>query len=188
MDTHEHMKSLLYAVRSKNLPVPAPPSNKQEARELAKKDYLIVLGENEEIANQIIDVNIGEILKKHGDCLYDIHITDQQVYNKYPVFMRARLEIGDNEESMKKAYKVLQAIFSLIDKVVRLKISDQARNACEKNRKKSPSAQVKEAEEQNEQEYLDKLRKQKQEEADKVRKMTPDQRKKYEEKKKKQDL
>ena len=75
-DTHEHFKSLLYPIRSKNLPVPKPPTNKQEARELAKKDYLIVLGENEEVANQLIDVNIGELLKKHGDCLYELHITD----------------------------------------------------------------------------------------------------------------
>lgn len=51
MDVHEHFKSLLYPVRASNLPVPKPPANKKEAKELAKKDYLIVLGENEEIVN-----------------------------------------------------------------------------------------------------------------------------------------
>ena len=61
--------------------------------------------------------------------------------------MRARLEVGDSEESMAKALKVLQAIFSIIDKVVRLKLSDSARSACDKNRKKAPSAQAKEADE-----------------------------------------
>ena len=61
-DTHEHFKTLLYPVRTDNLPVPKPPTNKKEARELAKNDYLIVLGENEEVANQIIDKNIGEVL------------------------------------------------------------------------------------------------------------------------------
>ena len=62
METHEHFKTLLLPIRANNLPVPKPPANKKEARELAKKDYLIVLGENEEIVNQLIDKNVGEIL------------------------------------------------------------------------------------------------------------------------------
>ena len=62
MDNHEHFKSLLYPVRSANLPVPKPPANKKEAKELSKKDHLIVLGENEEIANQLIDSAIGDVL------------------------------------------------------------------------------------------------------------------------------
>ena len=76
MDNHEHFKSLLYPVRSANLPVPKPPANKKEAKELSKKDHLIVLGENEEIANQLIDTAIGDVLMKHGSCLYELHITD----------------------------------------------------------------------------------------------------------------
>jgi len=188
MDTHEHFKSLLYPVRATNLPVPKPPANKKEAKELSKKDHLIVLGENEEIANQLIDSAIGDVLQKHGSCLYELHITDQQVYNKYPVFMRARIEIGSTEESMAKALKVLQVVMQMIDKVVRLRLSDSAKSKCEKNRKKTPTAQAKQVDEQKEQDLEEKLRKQAQEEKDKVRKMTPDQRKKYEEKKKKHDM
>ena len=97
-------------MRANNLPVPKPPANKKEAREMAKKDYLIVLGENEEITNQLIDSQIGDVLQKYGSCLYELHITDQQVYNKYPVFMRARIEIGSTEESMSQALKVLQVV------------------------------------------------------------------------------
>ena len=62
METHEHFKTLLLPIRANNLPVPKPPANKKEAKELAKKDYLIVLGENEEIVNQLIDKNVGETL------------------------------------------------------------------------------------------------------------------------------
>lgn len=62
MELHEHFKSLLYPVRAKNLPVPKPPTNKKEAREQSKLDYLIVLGENEEVANQLIDSSVGNIL------------------------------------------------------------------------------------------------------------------------------
>jgi hypothetical protein len=76
-DMHEHFKQLLFPVRATNLPVPKPPANKKEAREQAKRDYLIVLGENEEIANQLIDKNCGEILQKYGDCLQELHVTDQ---------------------------------------------------------------------------------------------------------------
>lgn len=50
-EIHEHFKTMLFPVRTNNLPVPKPPANKKEAREQAKKDYLIVLGENEEVAN-----------------------------------------------------------------------------------------------------------------------------------------
>ena len=41
-----------------------------------KRDHLIVLGENEEVTNQLIDRAIGDILQKHGDCLQELHITD----------------------------------------------------------------------------------------------------------------
>lgn len=62
-DLHEHFKTLLFPVRANNLPVPKPPANKKEAREIAKKDYLIVLGENDEVANQLIDKQIGDLLQ-----------------------------------------------------------------------------------------------------------------------------
>ena len=48
-------RQVCYAFRATHLPVPKPPANKKEAKELSKKDHLIVLGENEEITNQLID-------------------------------------------------------------------------------------------------------------------------------------
>ena len=148
MDQHEHFKTLLYPVRASNLPVPKPPANKKEAREQSKVDHLIALGENEEVANQLIDKSVGDLLQKYGSCLEELHVTDQQVYNKYDVFMRAKIEIGSTEESIANALKVLQVVFSIIDKVVRVKLSDQARAKCEKNRKKMPSTKAKEDTEQ----------------------------------------
>lgn len=139
-----------------------------------KRDHLIVLGENEEVTNQLIDRAIGDILQKHGDCLQELHITDQQVYNKYPVFMRAKIEIGDNEQSMGDALKVLQAVFTIIDKIIRLKLSDSVRAKCEKNRKKTPSAKAKEEESQNDEAQIEKLRKEALAEKERVKKMTPE--------------
>jgi hypothetical protein len=40
------------------------------------------MAEAEEIGNQVIDKNIGEILSNYGEALIDLHITDQKVYNK----------------------------------------------------------------------------------------------------------
>lgn len=115
-------------------------------------------------------------------------MTDQQVYNKYPVFMRAKIEIGSTEESMTQALKVLQVVFTIIDKVVRLKLSDAARTKCERNRKKTPNAKAKEQNDAQEEAQLEKLRKEREDEKERVKKMTPEQRKKYEEKKQKQEL
>jgi hypothetical protein len=90
--------------------------------------------------------------------------------------MRAKLVIGDTDESIEKALKVLQVIFTIIDKVVRIKLSDQARAKCEKNRKKTPSAKTKEIDERKEEEQLEKLRKEALLEKEKLKKMTPEQR------------
>lgn len=102
--------------------------------------------------------------------------------------MRAKIVIGDNEESIKNALKVLQVIFSMIDKVVRIKLSDSARAKCDKNRKKMPNTKAKEDNDQVEQEKEEKLRKEMMEEKERVRKMTPEQRKKWEAKKNKADI
>lgn len=102
--------------------------------------------------------------------------------------MRAKIEVGCTPESMQKALKVLQVIFSMIDKVVRLRLSDAARAKCEKNRKKTPSAKAKVQTDVQEQAMLEKLRKEAEDEKAKLKNMTPEQRKKFEEKKRKADM
>jgi len=49
---------------------------------------------------------------------------------------------------------------SMIDKVVRLRLSDSAKSKCVKNRKSTPKAQAKIVDEQKEQDHEEKLRKQ----------------------------
>ena len=60
---------------------------------------------------------------------------------------------------MNKAIKVLQVIMQMIDKVVRLQVSDSVRAKCEKNRKKTPSAQAKQVDQQKQEDLDEKLRK-----------------------------
>ena len=116
---HEHLKNFVMQVKADNLPVPTVPSNKKDLKKYRQSDHLIVLAESEEAANGIIDSKVGEILQNNGDVLLDVHITDQEVYNKYGMFLRARIVIGD-EETNEKALKVLEAIFKMCDRVTRL--------------------------------------------------------------------
>ena len=188
MDYYEHFKQLLCQVKADNLPVPKAPTSKKEAREYQKKDHLVVLAESEEVTNQILDRAVGELLRAHGHALQELHITDHQIYNKYPVFLRARIDIGESDASMDSALAVLRALLMIVDRVVRLRVSDANRAKSEKNRKKNPSQKAKEAEERDEQEEMDKLRRKANEEREKLRKMTPEQQRKYEEKKRQQEL
>jgi len=116
---HEHLSKFVVQVKADNLPVPAVPSNKKDLKKYKQSDHLIVLAESEEAANSIVDSKIGEILQENGEMLLDVHITDQEVYNKYGMFMRARILIGDKEAN-EKSVKVLQAIFKMCDRVTKL--------------------------------------------------------------------
>ena len=118
------------------MPVPKPPTNKKEAKEFQRSDHLVVLAESEEAANSIVDKSIGDVLRLYGDCLLECHITDQQVYNKYPCFLRTKILIGESEKEQEDALKVLKAIFQMLDKVVRLKLNDSNRTKAERVRKK----------------------------------------------------
>ena len=116
---HEHLSNFVVQVKADNLPVPVVPSSKKELKKYKQSDHLIVLAESEEAANSIIDSKIGEILQHNGEVLLDVHITDQEVYNKFGMFMRARILIGDKEAN-ENAVKVLQAIFKMCDRVTNL--------------------------------------------------------------------
>lgn len=82
-DIHEHFKTFLYCCKADNLPLPKQPTNKKEAKEVAKIDNLLAYAEDDAFANQLIDRSVGEILRQSNDALLELHITDQQVYNKY---------------------------------------------------------------------------------------------------------
>ena len=53
------------------------------------------MSEHDEIANQIIDEKVGKTLLALGTSgiLHELHITDQKVYNQFPLFFRVVLEI-----------------------------------------------------------------------------------------------
>lgn len=55
------------------------------------KNTLMVLTEHDEIANNLIDSMIGQDLIKYCESgmLHELHVTDNQTYNNYNLFLRA---------------------------------------------------------------------------------------------------
>ena len=111
-------------------------------------NHLVVLAESEEAASILIDQNIGKVFETHGSCLLDLHITDQEVYNKYKMFLRARILIGSKHHE--DALAVLAAIFKIVDKVTRLTLSQNNLLKAERQRKKVENVKNKEEDEKKE--------------------------------------
>ena len=147
-----------------------------------------MLAESEEAANQLIDKNIGETLRQHGACLIECHITDQQVYNKYPCFLRTKILIGEGLKEQEDALKILKTIFLMVDKVVKLKLSDSNTTKCERVRKKVDAVKNKEKHDELEEKQLEKERQERLKYEAKLRSLNPEQARKLEEKKRRQEL
>lgn len=98
---------------------------------------LVVMAESDDAANHIVNSEIGEILAKLGETnISDIHITDQRVYNNYPLWLRATLFIDtSSEEKLKENARALKLIFQLVDRAVTLRLTGNSKQKAEKARK-----------------------------------------------------
>jgi hypothetical protein len=54
------------------------------------KNALVIMSEHDEVANQLIDADVGAVLVELSNLgiLHELHITDQKVYNNFPLFFR----------------------------------------------------------------------------------------------------
>lgn len=124
----EHFEKMIDVVRVTNMPVPKPPNSKKEQREFIKSNHLVCMAETEEAANALIDKNVGDCLRTYGEkALVDLHITDQQVYSRFPMYLKARIRIGQTPEERDAALRVLKSIFQILDKIPKMKLSESAR-------------------------------------------------------------
>ena len=59
------------------------------------KNALMIMSEHDEVANQLIDEKVGKTLLALGTSgmLHELHITDQQSYNAFPMFFRVVFQI-----------------------------------------------------------------------------------------------
>lgn len=79
LQASENFAKFVTQVKADHLPVPKPPVNPKDKKEMAAyktSKHLVVLAESDEAANFLIDSAIGDTLQKHGHCLMDLHITD----------------------------------------------------------------------------------------------------------------
>ena len=115
-------------------------------------------------------------------------MTDQKVYVKYPMFMRVKVKIGNTEEEQESALKTLKAVFQILDKIPKMKISEAAKKRAANARKSVESEKVREENEQEENEMLEKKRREQLEYNEKLKSLPPDQQKKLEDKRRKKEL
>jgi hypothetical protein len=161
LQSSENFSKFVTQVKVDNLPVPKAPANPKDKKEMAAyktSKHLVVLAESDEAANFLIDASIGEVLQKHGHCLLDMHITDQEVYNKYKMFLRARIHIGVTDSEHEDALKVLDAVFKIVDKVTRLQLSPSNFTKAERMRRKVEQTKKKEDDEKQEAIKIEKKR------------------------------
>jgi hypothetical protein len=98
---------------------------------------LVVLAESSEAANHLLNPQIGDVFTALADKYLDsLHITDQKSYNNYPLWLKATLYLdASSPQAMQETSKLLKALFTLVDRVVTLRLSKDTRAKAEKNRK-----------------------------------------------------
>ena len=77
----------------------------------ADKNTFVIMSEHDEISNQLIDNNVGQILLKHATgILQELHITDQKTYNSMNLMMKAVLRLpkaSDNQAENEEFHQLL---------------------------------------------------------------------------------
>ena len=97
--------------------------------DLQSKNAMMIMSEHDEVANQLIDEEVGSVLKKFGVHINFIHITDQKLYNNFPLFLRAEISMPKGEgdtEGQEAAYTLLGLLLRLADNVANLKLFCQS--------------------------------------------------------------
>lgn len=191
LQTQESLSKFVTQVKADYLPTPQAPTdskNKKEMAKFKKANYLVVLAESEEAANFLIDPSIGSVFAEHSARLLDLHITDQEVYNKYKMFLRARLHIGETDEEQEGALKVLEAIFRVVDRVTRLHLSPGNFVKAERMRRKVEQTKKKEDDEKREEIALEKKRQEEQKFREQWASLSREEQIKLEEKKRQKEL
>lgn len=153
----------------------------------------MILTEHDEIANSLIDASIGADLVKYtsSGMLNELHITDMQTYNNYNLFLRAQIAIPSSQnpnQSFETHCHIIQTILHLIDNVATLRLSSTVQSKCDKSRKAIKVAQKEKKEAEDEGLKADAKRQADKIERDKIKRMTPEEQVKYQEKQRKKDM
>lgn len=106
-----------------------------------------------------------------------------------PLFLRAtlRLPSGDDQREDEQFHQLFQMVIYMVDLVAALRISPTVLSKCEKSRKKQKAAEAKKKAEELEEKKLELKREGDRLERERLKRMTPEQQAKYEEKQKKKE-
>lgn len=186
----KNMKAILSSEQYgylKNFVGPVQPNSFKKA---ASEGGMVVLAESDDAANHIVDNSIGELITKFGEThIQDIHITDQKVYNNYPLWLKATINIDtSSEEKLKESARLVKLIFQIIDKAVTLRLTGKAKEKADKVRKQVEKAKQKQKDEENEEAILQKKREKEAKFIEKLKSLPPSEQRKLEEKKREKDL
>ena len=152
----------------------------------------MILAEHDEIANQLIDPKVGSSLINMGSSgmLLELHITDQKTYNTMPLMLRAvlRVPIGENnKEEDEQFHQLFQMAIYMVDLVAGVRLSPTVSAKCEKSRKKQKQAEASIKKEALEESKMEARRETDRLERERVKRMTPAEQAKYEDKKAKKE-
>ena len=102
--------------------------------------------------------------------------------------LRAVINIESNPDKLQDVAKLTRAIFMMVDRIVTLRLSKDARAKAEKNRKEVEKIKAKERSEEEEEKLMQKKREEDKKWLDKLKSLPPDQQRKLEEKKRAKDM
>lgn len=149
---------------------------------------LAVLAENSEVPEIVLSNKVTSAIVKYEKYLEFLHITDQKVYTKYDLVLKAEILFGENEEEYKESAKLIEMVLDLVDHIANnVKLPERVLDQAKKNRSAEEKKREKEARDKREEEIQQKRDERERELREKLRKMDPEQRKKMEEKIKKEN-
>ena len=101
-------------------------------------------------------MNANKTFNNH--LLNEIHITDLNIYNNYPLFLRAIIEIPSDENDKKgfnDVANLIILILYLVDKVSEIRLSPTVLAKCQKSRKKMKLEIEQKKKDENEEKLLE---------------------------------
>lgn len=104
------------------------------------------------------------------------------------MFLKATLNIDSNEDRLKESARIVKLLFYIVDRIVTLRLSREAKDKADKNRKEAEKLKAKEKNEELEEAKLQKKREEERKYQEMLKKLPPDEQRKLEEKKRLKDM
>lgn len=88
--------------------------------------------------------------------------------------MRATFNVDPNEDRLKESARLVKLLFTMVDRIVTLRLSKESRSKADKNRKEAEKLRAKEKNEELEEAKLQKKREEERKYQEMLKKLPPD--------------